>query len=47
MKLLYTNILPLKTEDGQEKFIDGFHETMSQADAMDIAVGYSQRPLQK
>lgn len=40
MKLLYSNILPLKTEEGQQKFIDCFLETMSQADAVDIAVGY-------
>ena len=40
MKLLYSSILPLKSEDGQQKFIDCFHETISQADAVDIAVGY-------
>jgi len=40
MKLLYSSILPLKAEEGQEKFIDCFLETMSQADAADIAVGY-------
>lgn len=40
MKLLYSSILPLKSDDGQQKFIDCFLETMSQADAVDIAVGY-------
>jgi hypothetical protein len=40
MKLLYSNILPLKAKDGQQKFIDCFLETMLHSDAVDIAVGY-------
>lgn len=43
MKLLYSSILPLKAEEGQEKFIDCFLEVMSQADAVDIAVGYASK----
>jgi len=40
MELLFSDILPLKLQAGQRKFIDSFHEVMSQADAVDISVGY-------
>ena len=41
MKLLYSNILPLGTEDGQETIIDSFNEQMEKSDRVDIAVGYT------
>ena len=41
MKLLYSNILPLGTEDGQETIIDSFNEQMKKSDQVDIAVGYT------
>lgn len=41
MKLLYSNILPLGTEDGQETIIDSFKEQMEKSDQVDIAVGYT------
>lgn len=40
MKLLYSNILPLGIEDTQQTIIDCFTEQMSQADRVEIAVGY-------
>lgn len=40
MKLLYSNILPLGIEDAQQTIIDCFTEQMSQADRVEIAVGY-------
>lgn len=40
MKLLYSNILPLGIEDPQQTIIDCFTEQMSQADRVEIAVGY-------
>jgi hypothetical protein len=40
VKLLYSNILPLKTQEGQEKFSDAFSDSMARADTVDIAVGY-------
>ena len=41
MKLLYSNILPLGIEDGQETIIDSFNEQMEKSDRVDIAVGYT------
>lgn len=41
MKLLYSNILPLGTEEGQEPIIDCFNEQMEKADRVEIAVGYT------
>lgn len=41
MKLLYSDILPLAAEDGQQTFIDCFTEQASQADRVEIAVGYT------
>ena len=40
MKLLYSNILPLGTEDGQETVNGRLLEEISSADALEIAVGY-------
>ena len=48
MKLLYSNILPLGTEDNQETVSDRFLGEISSADAVEIAVGYvSKAALQK
>ncbi len=41
MELLYSNILPLGTEDGQETIIDSFNEQIAKADSVEIAVGYT------
>ena len=41
MELLYSNILPLDTEDEQETIIDCFQEQMEKADQVEIAVGYT------
>ena len=41
MKLLYSNILPLGTEDNQETIIDCFNEQIKIADRVEIAVGYT------
>ena len=43
MRLLYSNILPMATEDGQETIIDSFNEQVALADRIDIAVGYVSR----
>lgn len=43
MKILYSNILPLGTEDDQQTVIDCIEEQMSQADHVEIAVGYVSR----
>ncbi|WP_055107619.1 restriction endonuclease PLD domain-containing protein [Paenibacillus ihumii] len=43
MKLLYSNILPLGTTEGQDTFIDCFHEQIAKSDRVDIAVGYVSR----
>lgn len=40
MKLLYSNILPLGTEENQETVTERFMEEASSADAIEIAVGY-------
>ena len=40
MKLLYSNILPLGTEEHQETVTERFMEEASSADAVEIAVGY-------
>ena len=41
MKLLYSNILPMATEEGQETIVDSFKEEMKKADRVEIAVGYT------
>lgn len=43
MKLLYSNILPLATLDGQETIIDCFNEQISKSNRVEIAVGYISR----
>ncbi len=40
MKLLYTNILPIEVDDGQETFSDTFHSEIENATSVEIAVGY-------
>ena len=40
MKILYSNILPMGIEDGQECVADCFREQSEQASAIEIAVGY-------
>lgn len=40
MKLLYSDMLPLKVKAGQEKFINAFHTGMAAADRVEIATGY-------
>lgn len=40
MKLLYSNILPLGTENGQETVIDRFFAEARESDRIDIATGY-------
>ena len=40
MKLLYSNILPLGTEENQITVSDCIVEEMSSSDAVEIAVGY-------
>ena len=43
MRLLYSNILPLATGEGEETIIDSFNEQVKMADRIDIAVGYVSR----
>ena len=43
MKLLYSNILPLGTEDNQQTIADCFEEQLSKSDRIEIAVGYVSR----
>ena len=45
MKLLYSNILPLRATPGQELFIDRFSEAIGVADEVHIAVGYRHQRL--
>lgn len=40
MRLLYSNMLPLKLGDEQTAFIDYFMDAVRQSDEIDIAVGY-------
>ncbi|MDQ1910539.1 NgoFVII family restriction endonuclease [Paenibacillus sp. GD4] len=40
MRLLYSNILPLRLEEGQQSFIDYFKEAAGNSDSLEIAVGY-------
>ncbi|MDN4066675.1 NgoFVII family restriction endonuclease [Paenibacillus vini] len=40
MRLLYSNILPLRLEEGQQSFIEYFNEAATNCDRLDIAVGY-------
>lgn len=43
MKLLYSNILPLGTSEGQETIIDCFNDQIAKSDRVEIAVGYISR----
>lgn len=43
MNLLYSNILPLGTDDKQQTISDCFEEQLSKADRVEIAVGYVSR----
>ena len=43
MKLLYSNILPIGTEDNQQTITDCFEEQLSKSDRIEIAVGYVSR----
>jgi len=40
MRLLYSNILPIRLEAGQQSFIEYFKEAASLSDSLEIAVGY-------
>ena len=40
MRLLYSNMLPLKLGDRQTAFIDYFIDALHEADEIEIAVGY-------
>lgn len=43
MKILYSNILPLGTDEGQETIADAFNDYFMKADRVEIAVGYVSR----
>ncbi|WP_313291928.1 restriction endonuclease PLD domain-containing protein [Faecalispora jeddahensis] len=43
MKLLYSNILPLGTSEGQQTIIDCFNEQIAKSDRVEVAVGYISR----
>ena len=43
MNLLYSNILPLGTDEGQNTIIDTIKEQITLSDRIDIAVGYVSR----
>lgn len=43
MKLLYSNILPLATDEGQETIMEAIKNQMQSADRIEIAVGYVSR----
>lgn len=43
MNLLYSNILPLGTDEGQDTIIDTINEQITLCDIIDIAVGYVSR----
>lgn len=40
MRLLYSSILPLRLEEGQQSFIEYFNEAAANSDSLEIAVGY-------
>ncbi|WP_018758497.1 restriction endonuclease PLD domain-containing protein [Paenibacillus terrigena] len=40
MRLLYSDILPLRLEESQQAFIEYFNEAVANSDSLDIAVGY-------
>jgi len=43
MKILYSNILPLATDEGQDTIINCFNMQVEKADCIEIAVGYISR----
>ena len=43
LKLLYSNILPLATGEGQETITEAINNQMRFADRIEIAVGYVSR----
>lgn len=43
MKILYSDILPMSTAEGQQTIIDCFHEQIANSDRVEIAVGYISR----
>ena len=43
MELLYSNILPLGTEDNQTTIIEAFTSCLAESDSIDISVGYVSR----
>lgn len=43
MRLLYSNILPLRVEKDQHLFIEYFNEAVAHSDRLDIAVGYASK----
>lgn len=43
MHLLYTNLLPLRTQPGKESFVEYFKEAISKSDTVEIATGYVSR----
>lgn len=43
MKLLYSNILPLETDEHQQTITECFEEQLAEADHIEIAVGYVSR----
>ena len=43
MRLLYSNILPLATDEGQETITEAINNQMQSADRIEIAVGYVSR----
>lgn len=43
MRILYSNILPLGTDEGQKTITETFNEYFQQADRVEIAVGYVSR----
>ena len=48
MKVLYSNMLPLGIQDNQETIDESIRKQISQADSVDIAVGYvSQASLEE
>ena len=40
MSILYTNIPPLRTQNGKDNFRDKFSDYIKQADSVEIATGY-------
>lgn len=43
LEILYSDMPPARIHDGQQTFLDAFHQAAQKADAIDIAVGYGSR----